>query len=35
MNMMVLAETDGARVLPATLPVLTFAQAFARDFRGK
>ncbi len=33
-NLLVLAETDGARVLPGTLPAITFAQMFARETGG-
>lgn len=31
---LILAETDGARILPATLPALTFAQELARTTGG-
>lgn len=33
-NLLVLAETDGARILPATLPTITFAQEWARETGG-
>lgn len=33
-NLLVLAETDGTRVLPSTLPTLAFAQAWAQAVGG-